>query len=126
MIAAMHVFNWKRIAEIEDGCGGIIYKIVDARNPEMNRIEMAMCVFSPGEVSRMHYHARMDELYFILDGAGEIEIDGSIELFGEEDCISIPRGKRHRITNKSENKQLRFLSINSPEWQDEDMIFVDS
>lgn len=109
---------------IEDGCGGIIYKIFDIENSDLSRFEVAMCIFAPGERAILHFHKVMEEVYFIIEGDAEIEIDGKFYRLRAEDAISIPRKTKHRITNVSTKNPLRFLSINSPQWREDDMIVV--
>ncbi len=118
------ILNWKKINSIEDGCGGLIYKVLDIDNADLKNVEVAMCLFSPEETAELHYHKIMEEIYFILAGEGEIELDGIWSKVKEEDCIAIPVGVKHRIKNISKKKQLKFLSINSPHWQADDMIRV--
>ena len=116
------ILNWGKINSIEDGCGGLIYKVLDIGNSELKNIEIAMCIFKPEEISKLHYHKIIEEIYFVIDGEGEIELDGKWEKIKTEDCIAIPIGVRHRIKNVSKEKHLKFLSINSPHWEVGDMI----
>lgn len=118
------ILRWEKINFIEDGCGGLIYKILDVENSELKNIEMSMCIFEPGEIAKLHYHKVMEEIYFVLEGNGEIEIDGEWLKIKKEDCIAIPVGVKHRIRNTGKQKQLKFLSINSPYWQNDDMILI--
>ena len=104
------------------GCGGLIYKVVDVDNSDLRNVEIAMCVFSPNEVALRHHHDRMEEIYFVLEGEGEIELNGTWRKIRAEDCVSVPIGTNHRVRNTHAEKNLRFLSINSPMWQDSDMI----
>lgn len=77
---------------------------------------MAMCIFAPSELSVCHHHDRIEEIYFILEGEGEILIGEEWHNVKHGDAIAIPIGVRHQIKNVSNEKELRFLSINSPEW----------
>jgi len=117
-----NIINWKYLDKIEDGCGGVIYKILDVDNSGLKNIEIAMCIFSPGEVAKLHYHEKMEEIYFVIEGEGMIELDGKWHSIKTEDSVAIPIGVRHRVKNTNNDKSLRFLSINSPEWQATDMI----
>jgi mannose-6-phosphate isomerase-like protein (cupin superfamily) len=119
-----NIINWRNINKIEDGCGGVIYKILDTENSELKQVEMVMCIFKPGEIARLHFHNRMEEIYFVIEGVGKIELDGKWFDVKPEDSISIPVGVRHRMRNASSDKILRFLAINSPEWIATDMIEV--
>lgn len=118
------IINWRTLNKIEDGCGGLIYKIIDTDNSELKRVEIVMCIFSPGEIAKLHYHQKMEEIYFIIEGGGEIELDGKWFPVKAEDSIAIPIGVRHRMKNASKDKILKFLAVNSPEWQMSDMIVV--
>jgi len=119
-----NLVNWEDLNKIEDGCGGVIYKILDVENSELKNVELAMCIFSPGEVANLHYHKNMEEIYFIIEGEGEIEINGQWCRVKAKDSIAIPKGIKHRMKNTSKNYPLKFLSINSPAWQISDMIIV--
>lgn len=119
------VVNWGTLKRIEDGCGGVIYKIIDTDNSELKKVEIVMCIFSPGEIAKLHYHKKMEEIYFIIEGEGEIELDGKWFPVKAKDGIAIPTGVRHRMKNASKDKILKFLAVNSPEWQMSDMIVVD-
>ncbi|MCL4538149.1 MAG: cupin domain-containing protein, partial [Bacteroidetes bacterium] len=101
---------------------GVVYKIADVETSGLSNVEVAMCVFSPGEVADLHYHEQMEEIYFVIEGEGEIELNGRWFPVNAEDTVVVPLMTRHRILNKSQEKVLRFLSINSPFWRQEDMI----
>ncbi|MCL4477409.1 MAG: cupin domain-containing protein [Nitrospirae bacterium] len=118
------IINWKSLNQIEDGCGGIIYKVLDTENSGLKNVEIAMCIFAPGEIAKLHYHERLEEIYFIIEGEGEIELNGKWFPVQAEESIPIPVGVKHRLKNTSVDNPLRFLSINSPEWQVSDMIVV--
>ncbi len=84
-----------------------------------------MCIFNPEEIARIHYHKKVEEVYFIVEGEGAIELDGAWYPVKSNDGIAIPIGVKHRMKNVSKNRILKFLSINSPEWEQSDMIQVD-
>jgi len=117
-----NIVSWQNLNTIEDGCGGVIYKILDAENSGLTHLEIAMCIFSPREVATLHYHKRMEEIYFVLEGEGAIEINGKWHPLQAEDTVAIPIGVKHRIKNTSIDRELKFISINSPEWQETDLI----
>ncbi len=120
----MAIINWKDNKIIEDGCRGVIYKILDVKNSGLKNVEVLMCIFSPGEVADIHYHSVMKEIYFIIEDDAEIEIDGTWHKIKAEDSIAIPINTKHRMRNTSENKALKFLSINSPHWRKDNMIRI--
>lgn len=42
-----------------------------------------------------HYHKNKDEIFYLLSGGGEIELDGKRSSIKEGDKVFIPRGTRH-------------------------------
>jgi|GEM_PF-1689110 mannose-6-phosphate isomerase-like protein (cupin superfamily) len=119
-----NIINWQANKVVEDGCGGTIYKIVDVDNSNLRNVEIAMCIFAPGEIGQLHYHKNMEEIYFVLEGEGEIVLNGISHTVKTEDAVAIPAGTKHQIRNTSQEKSLRFVAVNSPSWSAADMIPV--
>lgn len=72
------------------------------------------------EDSRTHYHKRMTEIYYVLEGNGQIELDGLRFDISPGTSILIKPGCRHRAIGK-----LKILNVPIPafdandEWFDE-------
>ena len=81
---------------------------------------LAEASLPPGGATQRHYHARSEEIYFILEGAGTIEVDGERRRVRAGDAVLIPPGARHTIAAAG---QLRFLCCCSPPYRDEDTYF---
>jgi mannose-6-phosphate isomerase-like protein (cupin superfamily) len=58
---------------------------------------LAEATLMPGQGTERHYHARSEELYFFLEGGGELELDGETRLVGPGDAVLIPPGTRHSL-----------------------------
>lgn len=67
----------------------------------------------PGVSTRWHYLEGITERYVILDGLGEVEIDGELKTVGRGDIVIFPPGCRQRISNTGKD-DLIFLAICSP------------
>jgi mannose-6-phosphate isomerase-like protein (cupin superfamily) len=52
------------------------------------------------EDSRVHYHKKLTEIYLILEGSGQMELDGRIIPVGPFTAIFIKPGCRHRAVGK--------------------------
>lgn len=68
--------------------------------------------------SRVHYHKKLTEIYFILEGAGQMELDGQrigVEPFT---AIFIKPGCRHRAAGK-----MRILNVSVPPFDPNDEWF---
>jgi mannose-6-phosphate isomerase-like protein (cupin superfamily) len=81
---------------------------------------LAEASLSDGASTERHYHARSEEIYFLLEGEGELELDGEVRRVAPGDAALIPPGARHRITARG---ALRFLCCCSPPYSDGDTFF---
>jgi quercetin dioxygenase-like cupin family protein len=68
--------------------------------------------------ARAHYHKRMTEMYYILDGEGEMELDGQRHPVRAGDAILIKPGCRHRAIGR-----LRVLNVPVPAFDPADEYF---
>lgn len=68
--------------------------------------------------SRAHYHRRMTEIYLVLEGQGEIELDGQRLPVKPLTAIYIRPGCRHRAIGK-----LRIINIPVPAFDETDEWF---
>jgi mannose-6-phosphate isomerase-like protein (cupin superfamily) len=73
-----------------------------------------------GGVTERHYHAVSEEIYFVLEGEGRLEIDGEEQVVRPGDAALIPPGARHSIEALS---QLRFLCCCAAPYSHEDTFF---
>jgi len=74
-----------------------------------------------GGSTQRHYHAQTEEIYFLLAGEGELEIDGEHRHVGPGDAALIPPGAWHEITATSD---LSFLCTCSPPYSHDDTFFA--
>lgn len=82
---------------------------------------LAEAELGPGRQTQRHYHARSEEIYVLLEGGGEMEVEGDRAAVGAGDTILIPAGARHQIMAGEEGA--RFLCCCAPPYSDEDTFF---
>jgi mannose-6-phosphate isomerase-like protein (cupin superfamily) len=82
---------------------------------------LAEASLTPGQSTQRHYHAASEEIYFVLEGEGDVEIDGEVRRLRPGDAALIPPGAWHEITAAS---ALRFLCCCVPPYRDEDTFFA--
>src|SRR5262249_27095119 len=82
---------------------------------------LAEASLDPGQATERHYHAESEELYFLLEGGGEMELDGSRREVGVGDAILIPPGAWHQIRAGADGA--RFLCCCAPPYRHEDTYF---
>jgi mannose-6-phosphate isomerase-like protein (cupin superfamily) len=70
------------------------------------------------EDARAHYHKEMTEMYLVLEGTGEIELDGQRYPVKPMTAIYIKPGCRHRAIGK-----LKIINIPIPAFDETDEWF---
>ena len=83
---------------------------------------LAEAVLDPGGATERHYHAASEEIYFVLEGGGTMEIEGDERPIGAGDAVLIPPGAFHQIRNDG-GGDLRFLCCCSPPYRHDDTFF---
>ncbi len=66
----------------------------------------------------MHYHKKLTEIYFILEGDGEMELDGDLIPIKPFTAIFIKPGCRHRAVGK-----MKIVNVSIPAFDPEDEWF---
>ena len=77
----------------------------------------------PGhDATRRHYHAKSEEIYLVLEGGGELEIDEEVRAVSAGDAILIAPGSPHRLTAGEDG--VRILCCCVPPYSDDDTFFA--
>ncbi|HNR06749.1 MAG TPA: cupin domain-containing protein [Saprospiraceae bacterium] len=81
---------------------------------EYGLFSLARARVEPGVTTALHSVQDTDEVYYILSGTGEVEIDGRIiGEVGAGDLVFIPRNSSQRIKNIA-GEDLIFLCVYAP------------
>ena len=70
------------------------------------------------EDSRTHYHKKMTEIYLVLEGEGQMELDGKLFPLKPMTTVFIKPGCRHRAIGK-----LKIVNIPIPAFDEADEWF---
>jgi len=84
------------------------------------RQSLAQATLEPGQTTRRHYHGQTEEIYLVLEGEGEMELEGERRTVGRGDAVLIPPGAWHEIRGI---RSLRFLCCCAPPYSHEDTFF---
>lgn len=111
--------------------GSTIRSLLDRTNAPVRSQSLAEATLPPGGATQRHYHRISEEFYYIEDGTGLMEIDGTEAEVGPGDAILIPAGAWHQITahggggedGGGEGQGLRFLCCCAPPYSHEDTYF---
>ncbi|HEY3106248.1 MAG TPA: cupin domain-containing protein [Gaiellaceae bacterium] len=101
--------------------GSTIRVLLDAAEGGARNQSLAEAELSAGQATQRHYHPRTEEIYVLLEGSGEMEVDGERSEVGPGDAILIPPGARHQI--RAGEHGVRFLCCCAPPYSDEDTVF---
>ncbi|HEV7132382.1 MAG TPA: cupin domain-containing protein [Gaiellaceae bacterium] len=83
---------------------------------------LAEAQLEPGQATERHYHRASEEIYFVLKGQGEMELDGDIRFLRPGDAVLIPPGAWHTLENNG-TSELRILCSCAPPYSHDDTFF---
>ncbi len=81
---------------------------------------LAEASLAAGGATERHYHRLSEEIYLIVEGEGDLEVDGERRHVVPGDAALIPPGARHTIVATSD---LRLLCCCAPPYSHEDTYF---
>ncbi len=120
-LPVMHVQNLKNQSPFTTKDGSTIRSILDLTNAPVANQSLAEASLPGKTATERHWHGNSEEIYFIVDGTGVMEIDGATQNVGPGDAILIPPGAWHQIT--ASEGGLRFLCCCAPPYQHDDTFF---
>lgn len=116
----MHLLNLATQQPFTTKDGSTIRSILDRTTAPVANQSLAEACVAAGGATQRHYHKLSEEFYFILEGSGEMELDGERRLVGPGDAILIPPGAWHTI---AATERLRFLCCCAPPYDHSDTYF---
>ncbi len=102
--------------------GSTIREILGNVTAPVRNQSLAEATIGVGQATMRHYHRVAEEIYFMLEGAGEIEIDGERAPVRPGDGILIPPGSWHELRNTGE-VPIRLLCSCAPAYLHSDTFF---
>ena len=82
---------------------------------------LAEAALDTGQATQRHFHRASEEIYFLLEGRGLMELDGDVREVGPGDAILIPPGAWHQLTAF---EPLRLLCCCAPPYSHADTFFA--
>jgi mannose-6-phosphate isomerase-like protein (cupin superfamily) len=83
---------------------------------------LAEASLEPDQATERHYHRVTEEIYFVLKGSGDMEVDGEHKRIAVGDAVLIPPGAWHTLHNNG-TSELRILCMCAPAYTHEDTYF---
>jgi mannose-6-phosphate isomerase-like protein (cupin superfamily) len=118
-------YSVKKVSEMEGSFGGAMKKA--RAELGVSSFGMAVIQFPPGATQypeHDHSHDGQEEVYFVLDGAGEVQVDGEAIPLEPETVVRVGPGTRRKIVTG--DQPLRVLALGgvpgrayaAPEWSE--------
>ena len=121
----MDVQNLEQVTAFTTKDGSEIRELLSHRNSCIRNQSLAEARLPAGACTTPHYHPQTEEIYYILDGQGQMTIGDAMRDVGPGDAIAIPPGATHQITN-SGSTVLRFLCCCAPAYEHSDTVLLES
>jgi mannose-6-phosphate isomerase-like protein (cupin superfamily) len=102
--------------------GSTIRELIGLPTAPVRNQSLAEATLEPGQATERHYHGEAEEIYYVVEGTGELELDGERRQVTVGDAVLIPPGARHQIRADASGR-LRFLCCCAPAYRHEDTFF---
>jgi mannose-6-phosphate isomerase-like protein (cupin superfamily) len=103
--------------------GSTIRSLLDRTTAPVREQSLAEATVLAGTATTRHFHRASEEIYYLLEGHGAMEIDGERARVGPGDAILIPAGAWHQITADAATA-IRMLCCCSPPYAHDDTFFA--
>lgn len=119
----MFIRDWKNCAEFIAGDNTRLRELFNPlKDPLELRYSLAHARLAQGLESTPH-RLKTSEVYYILEGTGEMRIDGEVREVGPGQAIYIPPHAVQSIKNTGKG-ELVFICMVDPAWRPEDEIVL--
>ncbi len=87
--------------------------LVHPTNADTRHFDFRLSAYQPKGYAEVHVHQEAENIYYILQGKGIVELDGVRHLVEPHMVVHIPPGVRHGIFNTG-LEDLVFIIVASP------------
>jgi mannose-6-phosphate isomerase-like protein (cupin superfamily) len=117
----MDVTNIDRVPAFTTKDGSEIRELLAHRNSCIRLQSLAEARLPVGGATVPHRHPRTEEIYYVLEGQGSMQVGDETCAVGPGDAIAIPPGALHQIRNAG-SIVLKFLCCCAPGYEDADTV----
>ena len=107
----MEIRSYQQQTPLTTKDGSTIRSLLDRTTAPVANQSLAEATLPAGGETQRHYHRLSEEFYYLLEGRGQMEIDGESREVKPGDAIQIPSGAWHQIRAL---EPLRFLCCCAP------------
>jgi mannose-6-phosphate isomerase-like protein (cupin superfamily) len=120
----MHVANLEELKSFTTLDGSSIRELAGPSWTPARNQSLAEATVPVGKATTAHYHRTTEELYYIVSGTGLMRIADEERDVSRGDCIVIPPGTEHKLTNTGD-EPLVLLCCCAPAYSDEDTVLTE-
>ena len=99
-----------------------IRPLIDRTTSPITQCSLAEEMLPPGCAVTPHHHRDLEEIYYIVSGAGLMTVGESSREVGAGDAVYIPRGHRHSLKNTG-TEPIKLILVCGPAFFYEDQVF---
>ncbi|MDR6301829.1 phosphomannose isomerase type II C-terminal cupin domain [Mesonia maritima] len=85
---------------------GQYWVLEDSKSYKVKRVEV-----HPNHRLSYQYHHKRSEIWTIVQGVGQVTINGEVKEYGVGEVVKIPQGAKHRIANPKEDENCVFIEV---------------
>lgn len=120
----MDVINLAEAPPFTTKDGSEIRELLAHRNSCIRNQSLAEARLPAGAATAPHFHPMAEEIYYLLEGRGRMQIEAEVCEVGPGDAVAIPPGARHQIATIGD-QPLRFLCCCAPAYEHADTVMVE-
>ncbi len=119
----MKIVNLRSARVLNTRHGSEIRPLVDRTTSSITQCSVAEELLPPGAAVTPHLHRETEEVYYIIDGSGEMTVGDDCKTVAAGDAIYIPRDTVHTLRNTGD-VPMRIVLVCGPAFRHEDEHFV--
>lgn len=120
----MHVVNRSLVQPILAADGSVIRELAAPGKGPLATHSLAEIRHPAGTASREHYHRIAEEVYYVLEGEGDVRVDGQARSIGPGDVVAIVPGQRHKVAQRGD-RDLVLLVTCVPAYSPAEVVWVE-
>jgi mannose-6-phosphate isomerase-like protein (cupin superfamily) len=117
----MDITNIDRVPAFTTKDGSEIRELLSHRNSCIRNQSLAEARLPAGGATTPHRHPRTEEIYYVLEGYGAMQVGDETRAVGRGDAVAIPPGSLHQIRNTG-SVVLKFLCCCAPAYEDQETV----
>lgn len=121
--ALVHVSDLSAATPFETLDGSTIRELAGPVSIPTSNQSLAEATVPVGGATDEHYHVLSEELYFFQSGTGHLRVGGEYREVRAGECVVIPPGAVHKLTNIGE-VPIRLICCCAPPYSDADTVLT--